>query len=218
MFHPMAMTVVLALTSAMLLSLTFVPASIALFLGGRSPTRTIGSARDPPRYELALRWSIRTSRTSVDRGRSARGAVWIARDAARHGVRPGLDEGDIAVHALRIPGTSLSSRCRCRSLEHRFAAFPEVERVFSRIGTADVANDPMPPSMTDTFVMSSARRLAGSAQAEGRLVEEIEPPARHVPGSNYEFTQPIQMRMNELLSGVRADVAVKVYRRRSRRC
>jgi len=98
-----------------------------------------------------------------------------------------------------------------RALERRLARLPEVERVFSRIGTADVANDPMPPSLADTFVMMKPRSAWPDARKpKAQLLEEIEGAARSLPGSNYEFTQPIQMRMNELLSGVRADVAIRI--------
>ena len=116
------------------------------------------------------------------------------------------------MHALRIPGTSLTQSVHMQhALEKRIAQLPEVERVFSRIGTAEVANDPMPPSMADTFVMIKPREdWPESDKSKRELVEELETVARSLPGNNYEFTQPIQMRMNELISGVRADVAIKV--------
>ena len=126
---------------------------------------------------------------------------------------PSLDEGDVAVQALRVPGTSLTQSIHMQHvLEKRIAQLPEVERVFSRIGTAEVANDPMPPSIADTFVMIKPREdWPDSRKSKRELVEELEAVARSVPGNNYEFTQPIQMRMNELISGVRADVAIKIY-------
>ena len=116
------------------------------------------------------------------------------------------------MHALRIPGTSLTQALHMQHvLEKRIAQLPEVERVFSRIGTAEIANDPMPPSMTDTFVMIKPREeWPDPRKSKRELVEELETVARSVPGNNYEFTQPIQMRMNELISGVRADVAIKI--------
>ena len=135
--------------------------------------------------------------------------------AARLGSEfiPNLDEGDITVHALRTPGTSLTQAVSMQTaLESTFKAFPEVERVYSRIGTAEVANDPMPPSVTDTYVMVKPRnQWPDPRKPKAELVAQIEAAARKLPGNNYEFTQPIQMRMNELISGVRADVAVKVY-------
>ena len=125
---------------------------------------------------------------------------------------PSLDEGDVAVQALRVPGTSLTQSIHMQHvLEKRIAQLPEVERVFSRIGTAEVANDPMPPSIADTFVMIKPREdWPDPRKSKRELVEELETVARSVPGNNYEFTQPIQMRMNELISGVRADVAIKI--------
>ena len=125
---------------------------------------------------------------------------------------PSLDEGDVAVHAMRVPGTSLTQAVHMQHvLEKRIAQLPEVERVFSRIGTAEVANDPMPPSVADTFVMIKPRKdWPEPDKPKSELVEELERVALSVPGNNYEFTQPIQMRMNELISGVRADVAIKV--------
>jgi cobalt-zinc-cadmium resistance protein CzcA len=213
MFHPMATTVVIALTSAMLLSLTFVPASVALLLGGKIPeheNRVVREIRE--RYEPALRWSLR-HRAVVMAGAAVL-VLLTGLLATRLGSEfsPSLDEGDVAVHALRIPGTSLTQAVHMQHLlERRIAQLPEVERVFSRIGTAEVANDPMPPSVADTFVIVKPRENWPDPRKSKRaLVAELESVAKSVPGNNYEFTQPIQMRMNELISGVRADVAIKV--------
>jgi cobalt-zinc-cadmium resistance protein CzcA len=214
MFHPMAITVVLALSGAMLLSLTFVPAAVALFLRGKvseKDTRVMRISRSlyAPMLAWALRW-----RAWVVLGAAA-GVVLCALLATRLGSEfvPSLDEGDIAVHALRIPGTSLSQAVSMQTgLENTFARFAEVERVFSRIGTAEVANDPMPPSVTDTFLILKQRdQWPDPRKPKSVLLKELESAARRLPGSNYEFTQPIQMRMNELISGVRADVAIKLY-------
>jgi cobalt-zinc-cadmium resistance protein CzcA len=126
---------------------------------------------------------------------------------------PNLDEGDIALHALRIPGTSLSQAISMQTaLEARIREFPEVERVVAKIGTAEVATDPMPPSVADTFVLLKPRKeWPNPSKPRTKLVEELQAAVTQIPGNNYEFTQPIQMRFNELLSGVRADVAVKVF-------
>jgi cobalt-zinc-cadmium resistance protein CzcA len=126
---------------------------------------------------------------------------------------PNLDEGDIAMHALRIPGTSLSQAIDMqRALEERIRKFPEVERVFAKIGTADVATDPMPPSVADNFIMLKDRKdWPDPRKPREQLVAELNKAVSEIPGNNYEFTQPIQMRFNELISGVRTDVAVKVY-------
>ena len=126
---------------------------------------------------------------------------------------PSLDEGDITLQPMRIPGTSLEQSVTMqKTLEERLHRFPEVANVFSKIGTAEVATDPMPPSMADTFLMLKPReQWPDPRKPKTELIEELETAAREIPGSNYEFTQPIQMRTNELISGVRADVAVKVY-------
>ena len=214
MFHPMAITVVLALAGAMVLSLTFVPAAVSTFLGGRvaeKENRLILWTRR--RYAPMLAWALRR-RMAVLAGAAAF-VVICALFATRLGTEfiPSLDEGDVTVHALRIPGTSLSQAVSMQAaLEQSFARLPEVERVFSKIGTAEIANDPMPPSVTDTFVMLKPREdWPDPRKTKAEFLEELETVARRLPGNNYEFTQPIQMRMNELISGVRADVAVKVH-------
>ncbi|RYD17025.1 MAG: CusA/CzcA family heavy metal efflux RND transporter [Lysobacteraceae bacterium] len=214
MFHPMAITVVFALSGAMLLSLTFVPAAIAVFLGGRvseKENRLMDAARR--RYAPLLAWSVRRHRMVV-----AGAAVVVVASgllATRLGTEfiPTLDEGDIALHALRIPGTSLAQAVAMQAtLERRVRQFPEVARVFSKLGTAEVATDPMPPSVADTFIMMKPRaQWPDPRKPRDRLVREIEEAVEQLPGNNYEFTQPIQMRMNELISGVRADVAVKLH-------
>jgi len=214
MFHPMAITVVLALSGAMLLSLTYVPAAIALFLRGRvreQETRLMRWARRG--YAPALGWALRR------RGVVIAGAVVLVAACGLLATRlgsefiPGLDEGDIALHALRIPGTSLDQAVKMQStLETRIKQFPEVQRVFGKLGTAEVATDPMPPSVADTFVMLKPReQWPDPRKSKADLVAQIEVAVQRVPGNNYEFTQPIQMRMNELISGVRADVAIKLY-------
>ena len=214
MFHPMAITVVLALSGAMLLSLTFVPAAIAVFLGGRveeKENRVMQWTRR--RYEPLLAWSLRRGRWVM--GGAVVLMAFCALLATRLGTEfiPNLDEGDIALHALRIPGTSLDQAVKMQStLETRIKQFPQVDRVFSKLGTAEVATDPMPPSVADTFLMMKPRaQWPDPRKPRDELVAEIEAAVKQLPGNNYEFTQPIQMRMNELISGVRADVAIKLY-------
>ncbi|MDO8321998.1 MAG: CusA/CzcA family heavy metal efflux RND transporter, partial [Phenylobacterium sp.] len=214
MFHPMAITVVMALSAAMVLSLTFVPAAVALFVTGKveeTESRVMRGARRV--YEPALAFALRM-RAAVVAGAVI--LVLLAGFAAsRMGSEfiPNLDEGDIAMHALRIPGTSLSQAIQMQaSLEARIKRFPEVERVVAKIGTAEVATDPMPPSVADTFIFLKDRKdWPDPRKPRAELVEELRAAVAQVPGNNYEFTQPIQMRFNELLSGVRADVAVKVF-------
>ena len=214
MFHPMAITVVLALSGAMLLSLTFVPAAIALSLGGKVSEHE----------NRAMRWARRAYAPLLDG--ALRHARWIgagamalillcAALATRLGTEfiPSLDEGDIALHAMRIPGTSLEQALRMQAtLERRIVRFPEVAHVFGKLGTAEVATDPMPPSVADTFLIMKPRaQWPNPRKPKAQLLAEIEAAVEQLPGNNYEFTQPIQMRMNELISGVRADVAIKLY-------
>ncbi|KRG68396.1 efflux RND transporter permease subunit [Pseudoxanthomonas dokdonensis] len=214
MFQPMAITVVLALSGAMLLSLTFVPAAVAMFLGGNiseQENRLMRWARRA--YVPLLAWSLRR-RALVMAGALAAVALCLLL-ATRLGSEfvPSLDEGDIALHAMRIPGTSLEQSLSMQaSLEKRLLQFPQVERVFAKLGTAEVATDAMPPSVADTFVMLKPRRQWPDPRLpKDQLVARMEAALRKLPGNNYEFTQPIQMRMNELISGVRADVAIKLY-------
>ena len=214
MFHPMAITVILALTAALVLSLTFVPAAVAMFVTGKveqKENRIMRAARRM--YAPALDWALQHQKTIVA---GAVGLLLLAGvGASRLGSEfiPQLDEGDIALHALRIPGTSLSQAIEMQTtLEDRLERFPEVDRVFSKIGTADVATDPMPPSVADTFIIMKPRKeWPDRRKSREDLINELNAAVQQVPGNNYEFTQPVQMRMNELISGVRSDVAVKIY-------
>jgi cobalt-zinc-cadmium resistance protein CzcA len=126
---------------------------------------------------------------------------------------PSLDEGDVALHALRIPGTSLTQAVSMQqALESALRAVPEVATTFAKIGTAEVATDPMPPSVADGFVMMKDRSAwPDPRKPKDAVVRALEAAVARVPGNNYEFTQPIEMRMNELIAGVRSDIAVKVF-------
>ena len=214
MFHPMAITVVMALTFALVLSLVFVPAAVAMFVTGKVKEKDSFVMRGARRFyqpalEMALRFRVAFVAVAV-----ALVAI-AALGASRMGSEfiPNLDEGDIALHALRIPGTSLSQAVQMQTaLERRIAQFPEVERVVAKIGTAEIATDPMPPSVADTFIMLKDRKdWPNPRKPRDELLEEMQAAVAEIPGNNYEFTQPIQMRFNELLSGVRADVAIKVF-------
>jgi len=214
MFHPMAFTVVIALVGAMILSVTFIPAAIALFLSGKvaekeSPVVAWAKKVYVPALAAAMHNKALTVTLAVVI------VVLSGLLTTRMGSEfiPSLNEGDIALHAIRIPGTSLTTAVEMQDeLEKTIKAFPEVDRVFSKIGTAEIATDPMPPSVADTFViLKPPSEWPGPHHTKPQLVAAIEKAVREVPGNNYEFTQPIQMRFNELLSGVRADVAVKVF-------
>jgi cobalt-zinc-cadmium resistance protein CzcA len=214
MFVPMAFTVVVALTGALIFSVTFVPAAVALFMGARVAEGENFIVRAAARgYAPVLRFALRQRILVVTAALAlVVGSGWLA---SRMGAEfiPSLDEGDIALHAMRIPGTGLDQAVGMQqTLEQRIKAFPEVASVFAKLGTAEVATDPMPPSVADTFVMLKPRaEWPDPSKSKAQLVRDLEAATALVPGSNYEFTQPIQMRFNELISGVRSDLAVKVY-------
>ncbi len=214
MFHPMAITVIIALLSGMLLSITFVPACVALFFRRPIQERAnpiIAGARFlyRPLLTVSLRfnWLVIVAAVGL--------VFWCYGLFSRLGSEfvPNLDEGDIAMHALRIPGTSLNQAIELQLLlENEVQRLPEVERVFSKIGSAEVATDPMPPSVADTFIILKPRaEWPDPNKPKADLVAELERRVTPVPGNRYEFLQPIQMRFNELLAGVRTELAVKVF-------
>ena len=214
MFHPMAATVVMALISAMILSVTVVPAAVAIFLKGNISEKEsviIRGAKSAykPILLLALkfRWVVVSAATLL-----VVVCLWLATTLGSEFI-PQLNEGDIALHAMRIPGTGLEQAVEMQSiLEQRIKSFPEVDKVFARIGTAEVATDPMPPNVADNFVILKPQsQWPDPTKTKEALVQEMEEALEELPGNNYEFTQPIQMRFNELISGVRADLGIKVF-------
>lgn len=214
MFTPMAFTVIAALLGAMILSVTFVPAAVAIFLNGKISEKEnklmhwAGKA-----YEPSLTWALKHRGWVIG---STVGLVLLSGlIATRMGSEfiPSLDEGDVALHAMRIPGTSLTQAIEMQdTLEKKIKEFPEVKTVFAKIGTAEIATDPMPPNVADVFVMLKPQKeWPDPDRSKADLVEALEKHVSQVPGNNYEFTQPIQMRFNELISGVRSDVAIKIF-------
>jgi len=214
MFYPMAFTVLAALFGAMILSVTFVPAAVAVFVTGRVSEQESLPVRWATRlYEPALRFVMQHRPVTV-----AVAMVLVLLSGAmatRLGSEflPSLDEGDLLVHALRIPGTSLTTAVDMQhTLERKFKTYPEVDYVFSKIGTAEIATDPMPPSVADTYVMLKPReQWPDPNRPKADFVAQLQEDLQMVPGNNYEFIQPIQMRFNELIAGVRSDIAVKVF-------
>lgn len=214
MFLPMAETVIIALLASMLFALTFVPAAVAIFLRGR-----IQEKENRLVHFLSIGYAKVIRRCFHARRKVIGAAVVLVIISLILSFRlggefiPSLDEGDIAMHAMRIPGTSLTQAIAMQDLvEKRVRQFPEVKRVFAKLGTAEVATDPMPPNVADTFIMLKPRNeWPNPKKSKQQLVQEIEQAVKQIPGNNYEFTQPIQMRFNELISGVRSDVAVKVF-------
>jgi len=263
MFHPMAITVILALIAAFILSLTFIPAMVALCITGKVTEKDMFLVRwAKVIYEPVVRWAVKLRYAVV-----VTAVVLFVGSLAlftRLGQEfvPTLDEKDIAMHAMRIASTGITQSQKMQyDVEKTVSSFPEVAFVYSKTGTAELASDPMPPNVSDTFIIFKDKSQWRSEAELDKLIaqktEEMEkmgshgdahaghddhgaggaeggeedahahgpPPEGHkgkvqrlleltlqtVPGNNYEFTQPIQMRFNELISGVRGDVAVKVY-------
>ncbi|MCL4777305.1 MAG: CusA/CzcA family heavy metal efflux RND transporter [Gammaproteobacteria bacterium] len=214
MFRPMAMAVIMALLAALVLCLTFVPAAVALFLSGKieeKENRIVAGAKRvyAPVLATALRW----------RAPFAAGAVllvvlcgWLASRMGSEFI-PSLDEGDLAVQALRIPGTSLTQSLEMQfQIEKAVMKVPEVRTFFSRVGTAEVATDPMPPNISDGYVMlKNPKDWPDPKKPKAEVVAQIEEALEGLPGNAYEISQPIQLRFNELISGVRSDLGIKVY-------
>ncbi|WP_445354054.1 efflux RND transporter permease subunit [Microbulbifer sp. EKSA008] len=214
MFHPMAATVVMALLAALVLSLTVVPAAVAVFLTGKvseKENKVIVATKSLYKplliAAMKVRWLVLSGALAL-----VLFCSWLATTLGSEFI-PQLNEGDIALHALRIPGTGLEQSVEMqRLLEQRIKEFPQVDKVFAKIGTPEVATDPMPPNVADNFVILKPRNQWPDPKLpQEQLVAEIEAAVRELPGNNYEFTQPIQMRFNELISGVRADLGIKVF-------
>jgi len=215
MFGPMAATVMLALAAAFVLSFTFVPAMAALLVrepkSDHEETRLTRAAK--ARYQPLLERAIARPRLVLTGAGIALLAGVIAFMTLGREFVPQLDEGDVLVQALRVPSTSLEqSQDMQFQVERTLKAMPQVERVFTRTGTAEVASDPMPPSISDTFVILKDRGDWPEPRlAKADLVAQMETRLSTLLGNNYEFTQPIEMRFNELIAGVRSDVAVMIY-------
>jgi len=214
MFHPMAFTVVAALLGAMILSVTFIPAAVALLIGDKVSEKENRLMLWAKRgYEPMLNLVMLNKPLVLTIAAVA--VVLSGLLATRMGSEfvPSLNEGDIALHALRIPGTSLTQALEMQTeLERTIKQFQEVDRIFAKLGTAEIATDPMPPNVADNFVMLKPQsEWPDPTRTKADLVIAMRAAVANVPGNNYEFTQPIQMRFNELLSGVRSDVAVKVF-------
>ncbi|WP_313282991.1 CusA/CzcA family heavy metal efflux RND transporter [Delftia tsuruhatensis] len=215
MFHPMALTVVIALAGAMLLSITFIPAAIALFMGDKvaeKENRLMGWARRgyaPVLARVMAAPAVVLTAAAVAVALSLLLATRLGSEFA-----PNLNEGDFAIQALRIPGTSLTQSLEMQmQIEKALKKeFPEIDRVFARTGTAEIASDPMPPNISDGYIMLKPRsEWPDPARPRDELLAAVQASVDRIPGNNYEFSQPIQLRFNELISGVRSDVAVKIF-------
>ena len=214
MFTPMALTVLMALAGAAILSMTLVPAAVALLVTGKVSEKENFFMRGALRlYAPALETAIRLRHVVVMMAFVLVAVAGVAASRMGGEFIPSLDEGDIAMHAMRIPGTSLSQSVQMQeALEKAILEFPEVKEVVAKIGTAEVATDPMPPNVADNFILLKPRsEWPDPKRSKADLVTAIEKRVEQIPGNNYEFTQPIQMRFNELISGVRSDLGIKIF-------
>ncbi|WP_234085634.1 CusA/CzcA family heavy metal efflux RND transporter [Azonexus sp. R2A61] len=215
MFHPMAFTVVTALVGAMILSVTFIPAAIALFIGDKVDEKENFLMRAAKHWYEPVLACVMANKPVV----LVFTTVMVLLSgllATRMGSEfvPSLNEGDLAIQALRIPGTSLSqSLAMQQQLErHLKDEYPEIERVFARTGTAEIASDPMPPNISDGYIMlKPEEEWPEPKRSRDELLASIQETVSKLPGNSYEFSQPIQLRFNELISGVRSDVAIKIF-------
>ena len=214
LFQPMALTVIFALTAAFILSLTFVPAMVALLVRGKiseGENFLMCTARRvyAPVLDFALRRRVAVVIAALvlligtGLGFARMGQVFI----------PQLDEGDIAMHAMRIPSTGIEQSTRMQlHVENAVKTMPEVEVVFSKTGTADIATDPMPPSVSDTFIIFKPRdQWPDPKLSKQTLLDKLRAAIAGQNGHRWEITQPIEMRFHEMIAGVRGDVAVKVF-------
>ncbi|KAA0077702.1 CusA/CzcA family heavy metal efflux RND transporter [Tardiphaga sp. P9-11] len=214
MFQPMALTVLLALASAFVLSLTFVPAMIAILVTGRVSEGDNAAVRWLKRiYAPALARTIRRPLAAIAGAVVLFAVALLIFTRSGQEFTPTLDEKNLAMHALRIPSTGLpQSQAMQLDVERTIMALPQVALVFSKTGTAEMASDPMPPNASDTFIILKPQaQWPDPTLAKEALLKQIEAAVEQLPGNQYEFTQPIQMRFNELIAGVRGDLAIKIF-------
>ena len=215
MFHPMAFTVVAALLGAMILSITFVPAAVAMLVTGRVKEKEIALMVWVKRWYVTLYdWVMQTRAVVLTFALVAVMLAGLLLTRTGSEFVPNLNEGDLAFQTIRAPGVSLTQAVAMQAqIETTLKAkFPEIDRVFTRIGTAEIATDPMPPSLSDGYIMlKPIGSWPDPRKTRDQLLQEIRDTVWKIPGNNYDFSQPIQLRFNELISGVRSDVAVKIF-------
>ena len=215
MFHPMAFTVVAALLGAMILSVTFVPAAVAMLVTGRVKEKEIALMVWAKRWYVPMYdWVMRSRAVVLTFALVAVMLAGLLLTRTGSEFVPNLNEGDLAFQTIRAPGVSLTQAVEMQAqIETTLKAkFPEIDRVFTRIGTAEIATDPMPPSLSDGYIMlKPVDAWPNPSKTRDQLLQEIRDTVWKIPGNNYDFSQPIQLRFNELISGVRSDVAVKIF-------
>jgi cobalt-zinc-cadmium resistance protein CzcA len=217
MFKPMALTFIFAMIGAMVLCLTYVPMMSALIL--RAPKSSKKSYGDrfvhwvENKYQPLLVKALQKGKLIVGIAVIIFGITAFMFTRMGGEFIPQLDEGDIAFHAILKPGSSLSETIETTTKIERIvkAKFPEVEKIVSRIGVAEIPTDPMPMDLADIFVILKPKSEWTSVASKDELIDKMKEAVEIIPGVNYEFTQPIEMRFNELLEGVREDIAIKLY-------
>ena len=214
MFTPMAITVILALLGAFILSLTFVPAMIAVLIRGKVSEEDVKAIRwVKRRYEPLLSKVVKAPRKWVLAGVGTFVFAGLLFTTLGQEFIPQLDEGDLAMQALRIPSTSLDQSVDMQKrVERAISSLPEVAFIYSKTGTAEVATDPMPQNASDAFViLKPSDQWPADVGSKDEIVERIEKKMEGLTGNAFEVSQPIEMRFNELIAGVRGDVAIKVF-------
>ena len=215
MFHPMALTVVLALVAAIILSITFVPAAVALWVKGdiqEKESRWMLWLK--AKYQQTLDISYQYKAVVLTFALCVLVITGFISTKLGSEFAPQLSEGDFAVQQLRSPSTGLEESLRIQKNTEKLLlkSFPEIKAVFARTGTAEVATDVMPPNISDGYIMLKPRSewpnpKESLDELRGRMVTYL----ATIPGNNSEFSQPIELRFNELISGVRSDVGVKIF-------
>ena len=214
MFSPMVITLMLALASAFVLSLTFVPALVAILLKGdfsEKEARIIVETKK--KYEPLLRYSIHKPVTCISIAGVILVSAIITFTFVGREFMPTLDEQNLNLSSVRIPSTSIDqSLVLDMSIERAVLALPEVQTVYSKAGTASLASDPMPANASDNYIILKPKsEWPKGITTKQQVIERIREATKPIIGNNYDVTQPIEMRFNELIGGVRSDVAVKLY-------
>lgn len=214
MFSPMAITVMLALGGAFILSLTFVPAMVALLIRGKVSEKEVKAvAFVKERYQPMLNRAVARPWPWIGAGIGAFVMAGLIFTMLGREFIPQLDEGDIAMQGIRIPSTSLSQSLTLqRQIEKAATSLPEVAYMYSKTGTAEVGTDPMPPNISDSFVILKPKdEWPDGVTTKAQVIERLEAKLKPLVGSSFEISQPIQLRFNELIAGVRGDIAIKLY-------
>lgn len=215
MFHPMAMTVVMALLGAMILSVTFVPAAVALFITGEVKEKESRWMQALKRkYQQILDWAYQFKMVVVTLAVSILVLTGVLTTQIGSEFAPQLSEGDFALQQMRSPSTGLEQSLRMQENTEKLILknFSEVKAVFARTGTAEVATDVMPPNISDAVILLKPRdQWEDPKETIDELRTRMQAFLENIPGNNSEFSQPIELRFNELISGVRSDVGIKVF-------